>query len=76
MSVMSAPDLRIGPPRKVPLGSGYRVPVPGAPWVYAVSPKDGRLLLFKPVPQTGGLADIKVVVNWHEKLKQLDHDSR
>jgi hypothetical protein len=71
VSVTSTPDLRIGPPRKVPLGSGYRVPVPFAPWVYAVSPKDGRLLLLKPEPQTEGLAPIKVKFDWSEELTRL-----
>jgi dipeptidyl aminopeptidase/acylaminoacyl peptidase len=71
VSVTSNPDLRVGTARDVPLSAGYETPIAGTSWVYAVSPVDGRFLLFKRVPGTGALAPIKVVVNWQEELKRL-----
>ena len=53
VSLTLGPDLEVGATRDVPLGDGYWVGAPGvagAGWRYQVSPKDGRLLLFKSVP--------------------------
>ena len=70
VSVTSAPDLRVGTARDVPLSGGFETPIVGTSWVYAVSPVDGRFLLFKRVPGTGAPAPIKVVVNWNQELQQ------
>ena len=40
-------------------------------WNYAVSPLDGRFLMFKPVAASNALVSFKVVVNWFEELKRL-----
>jgi len=40
-------------------------------WNYAVSPLDGRFLMFKPVAAGNALVSFKVVVNWFEELKRL-----
>jgi Tol biopolymer transport system component len=70
VTVTSTPDLRVGASRDIPLGDGYVRGIAGTAWIYAVSPVDGRILMFKPVPGSGDLAPIKVVVNWFEELKR------
>jgi hypothetical protein len=70
VSLTLTPDLAIGSTGDVPLSDGYWFGAAGA-WGYQVSPRDGRLLLLKPVPGTGGLAPIKVIVDWHDELKRL-----
>ena len=52
-----------------PSAKAIESPSPDSSWSYAVSPVDGRLLLFKPVPGTEGLTPIKVVINWFNELK-------
>ena len=71
VSLTLTPDLKVGPTRDVPLGDRYDTGQLGAAWSYQVSPRDGRLLLFRRVPGTGDVAPIKVVVNWFEELKRL-----
>lgn len=71
VSLTLTPDLKVGATRDVPLGGRYDTGQLGAAWSYQVSPRDGRLLLFRRVPGTGDVAPIKVVVNWHEELKRL-----
>jgi dipeptidyl aminopeptidase/acylaminoacyl peptidase len=68
--VMTGDALRLGPPRDVPLADGVERPLGGA-WIYAVSPVDGRLLMFKPVVASSAPVPFKVVVNWFEELKRL-----
>jgi len=71
VSMTTTGDLRVGPSRDVPIGDGLGRPIVGSAWVYAVSPVDGRFLMFKPVSSSGGLVPFKVVVNWFEELKRL-----
>jgi serine/threonine-protein kinase len=69
--VTTADDFRVGPSRNIPVGENVVRPVGGSSWVYAVSPVDGRFLMFKPVATEGALVPFKVVVNWFEELKRL-----
>jgi eukaryotic-like serine/threonine-protein kinase len=71
VSVTTTPDFRVGPSRDIPLGEGVDRPIVGSSWVYAVSPVDGRILMFKPVTAGSAPAPFKVVVNWFEELKRL-----
>jgi serine/threonine-protein kinase len=63
-----SPSLRVGSVSKLfDLEMPPRT-VSGRP--YDVSPLDGRFLVTKPVPQTaGGTAEISVVLNWFDELK-------
>jgi hypothetical protein len=71
VSVATTDDLRVGPSRDVPIAEGVDRPIIGYAWVYAVSPLDGRFLMFKPVSSGGALVPFKVIVNWFEELKRL-----
>jgi eukaryotic-like serine/threonine-protein kinase len=71
VSVTTADDFRVGLSRSIPLGENVERPIVGSSWVYAVSPVDGRFLMFKPVAADGALVPFKVVVNWFEELKRL-----
>jgi serine/threonine-protein kinase len=71
VSVTMTDDLRIGPAQNVPIGDDLDRPVVGSAWVYAVSPVDGRFLMFKTASGRGALVPIRVVVNWFEELKRL-----
>jgi serine/threonine-protein kinase len=70
VSVTMSDDFSIGPSHDVPIGDVQR-PVVGSAWVYAVSPVDGRFLMFKPVSSGDALVPIKVTVNWFDELKRL-----
>jgi len=71
VSVTTTPDFRVGPARDVPLGEGVDRPIVGSSWVYAVSPVDGRILMFKLVVAGSAPVAFKVIVNWFEELKRL-----
>jgi serine/threonine protein kinase/dipeptidyl aminopeptidase/acylaminoacyl peptidase len=71
VSVATTDDLRVGPSRDVPIAEGVDRPIVGSAWVYAVSPLDGRFLMFKLVSSGGALVPFKVIVNWFEELKRL-----
>ena len=49
VAVATTDDLRVGPSRDVPIAEGVERPIVGGAWIYAVSPLDGRFLMFKPV---------------------------
>ena len=69
--VATGDDFRVGPSRTIPVGEDVARPFVGSSWIYAVSPVDGRFLMFKPVAAEGALVPFKVVVNWTEELKRL-----
>ena len=71
VAVTTTADFRVGPSRDVPLGEGVEPPIVGSAWNYAVSPLDGRFLMFKAVAAGNALVSFKVVVNWFEELKRL-----
>jgi serine/threonine-protein kinase len=69
--VTTTPDFRVGPARDIPIGEGVERPIPGSAWIYAVSPVDGRFLMFKLVEASSAPVPFKVVVNWFEELKRV-----
>ena len=71
VSVTTTDDVHIGPAHDVPIGDGLDRPAVGTAWMYAVSPVDGRFLMFKTVSSSGGVVPFKVIVNWFEELQRL-----
>jgi serine/threonine-protein kinase len=71
VSVTMSDDLRIGPSQDVPIGDALDRPIVGSGWVWAVSPVDGRFLMFKSASSSSALVPIRVIVNWFEELKRL-----
>jgi len=72
VTVTTTGDFRVGTARDVPLPPGLELPIfTGAAWMYAVSPLDGRFLIFKLAAGSGAIAPVKVVVNWREELERL-----
>ena len=71
VAVTTTAEFRVGPSRDVPLGEGVEPPIARGAWSYAVSPLDGRFLMFKRVAAGNALVSLKVVVNWFEELKRL-----
>jgi serine/threonine-protein kinase len=70
VSITMTDDLRIGPSQDVPIGDALDRPIAGSAWVYAVSPVDGRFLMFKTASSSGALVPVRVIVNWFEDLKR------
>jgi serine/threonine-protein kinase len=71
VSVTTTPDFRAGSSRDIAVPEGVDRPIVGSAWIYAVSPIDGRFLMFKPVAASSAPVPFKVIVNWFEELKRL-----
>ena len=71
VSVTTTPDFRVESSREISVPEGVDRPIVGSAWVYAVSPIDGRFLMFKPVAASSAPVPFKVIVNWFEELKRL-----
>ena len=71
VAVTTTAEFRVGPSRDVPVGEGMEPPSGAGAWNYAVSPLDGRFLMFKRVAAGNALVSFKVVVNWFEEFKRL-----
>ena len=70
--VVSSPagELRVGRARDVPLTDAHRRGVGGS-WPYAVSPRDGRLLMIKSAPGGEPVQPIEMVVNWSREFLRV-----